>query len=58
MSEWWRSYFDAQYLLEYEPIFSFERDRNDVARIMDVLGLPSESKSEMRRSAQSPMARG
>ena len=44
MSEWWRSYFDAQYLLEYEPIFSLERDRNDVARIMDVLGLPSESK--------------
>ncbi len=25
--EWWQSYFDAQYLLEYEPLFSLERDR-------------------------------
>jgi len=40
-SEWWQSYFDAQYLLEYEPLFSLERDRHEVARLMDVLGLPS-----------------
>jgi hypothetical protein len=20
--EWWQSYFDSQYLLEYEPLFS------------------------------------
>jgi SAM-dependent methyltransferase len=40
-ADWWKSYFDAQYLLEYEPIFSLERDRRDVARLMDVLGLPS-----------------
>ena len=42
--EWWRDYFDAQYLLEYEPIFAPELDRRDVARIMDVLGLPSDSR--------------
>lgn len=42
--EWWRDYFDAQYLLEYEPIFALEHDRRDVARIMDVLGLPSDSR--------------
>lgn len=39
--EWWQSYFDAQYLLEYEPLFDLERDRHEVARLMDVLGLPS-----------------
>ena len=38
-SEWWESYFDAQYLLEYEPIFSSARDRADVARLIDLLGL-------------------
>jgi len=37
--EWWESYFDAQYLLEYEPIFSPARDRADVARLIDLLGL-------------------
>ena len=40
-ANWWADYFDAQYLLEYEPLFSPERDRQEVARIMDVLGLPS-----------------
>ncbi len=44
MSEWWREYFDAQYLLEYEPIFAPETDRRDVARMMDVLELPSDAK--------------
>jgi ubiquinone/menaquinone biosynthesis C-methylase UbiE len=39
--EWWQGYFDDQYLLEYEPIFSPERDRRDAARIIDVLELPS-----------------
>jgi SAM-dependent methyltransferase len=39
--EWWKTHFDAQYLLEYEPIFTLERDRKEVARLMDVLGLPS-----------------
>src|ERR1700750_1712502 len=40
-ANWWADYFDAQYLLEYEPLFDLERDRHEVARIMDVLGLPS-----------------
>ena len=39
--EWWASYFDAQYLLEYQPIFSPERDRREVRRVIDVLGLPA-----------------
>src|SRR5678816_2217946 len=43
-TEWWKTYFDAQYLLEYEPLFSLERDRVEVARLLDVLGLPSGSK--------------
>lgn len=40
-SEWWAEYFDAQYLLEYEPLFSLVRDRQEVKRLMEVLGLPS-----------------
>ena len=39
--EWWESYFDAQYLLEYEPIFSPARDRSDVSRLIEILGLPA-----------------
>jgi SAM-dependent methyltransferase len=42
--EWWESYFDSHYLLEYQPIFTPERDRHEVARLMDVLGLPSGSR--------------
>jgi SAM-dependent methyltransferase len=38
--EWWESYFDEHYLLEYDPIFSLERDRREVARLLDVLALP------------------
>src|SRR5215211_3125925 len=43
-TEWWKSYFDDQYLLEYEPLFSLERDRHEVARLLDVMGLPSGAK--------------
>lgn len=38
--DWWKTYFDAQYLLEYEPIFSLERDRRETGRLIDLLGLP------------------
>jgi ubiquinone/menaquinone biosynthesis C-methylase UbiE len=38
--EWWASFFDARYLHEYEPLFSLERDRQEAARVLDVLGLP------------------
>ena len=40
-AEWWRSYFDDVYLREYEPLFTLERDRREVARLLDLLGLPS-----------------
>ena len=39
-AEWWRDHFDAEYLREYEPLFTLERDRREVARVIDVLGLP------------------
>lgn len=42
--EWWQSYFDAQYLLEYEPLFALERDRHEASRLIDVMGLPSGSR--------------
>ena len=38
--EWWESYFDAQYLLEYEPIFSPARDRAEFVRLIEILGRP------------------
>jgi SAM-dependent methyltransferase len=38
--EWWETHFDAQYLLEYQPIFSERGDRREVSRLIDVLGLP------------------
>jgi SAM-dependent methyltransferase len=41
MAEWWTTYFDAQYLREYEPLFTLERDRQEVARMIEILGLPS-----------------
>lgn len=40
-NDWWSSYFDDVYLREYEPLFTLERDRREVARLLDVLGLPS-----------------
>ena len=42
--EWWKQYFDAQYLLEYEPIFDLARDRREVARLIELLGLPAGSR--------------
>jgi SAM-dependent methyltransferase len=42
--EWWESYFDATYLLEYQPIFTEERDRHEVARLMEILALPAGSR--------------
>jgi SAM-dependent methyltransferase len=43
-SEWWATYFDARYLREYEPLFAPERDRREVARLIDLLGLPDGSR--------------
>ncbi len=39
--EWWSSYFDAMYLREYEPLFNPEADRREVARLVELLGLPA-----------------
>ncbi len=40
-ADWWQSYFDAGYLREYEPLFSLEEDRHQVARLVELLGLPT-----------------
>ncbi|HET9454793.1 MAG TPA: methyltransferase domain-containing protein [Gemmatimonadaceae bacterium] len=40
-SDWWQSYFDEHYLTEYEPVFDLVRDRREVARLVEILGLPS-----------------
>jgi SAM-dependent methyltransferase len=42
--DWWKTYFDARYLLEYEPLFSLERDRREVGRLIELLGLPAGSR--------------
>jgi len=42
--EWWQTYFDAQYLLEYEPLFRLERDLQEVARLLELIGAPSGSR--------------
>src|SRR5207253_235220 len=42
--DWWRWFFDAQYLREFDPLFSLERDRREVARLMELLGLPAGSR--------------
>lgn len=40
-SPWWQTHFDAQYLHEYEPLFDAVQDRQEVARLLEVLELPS-----------------
>lgn len=44
LANWWAGYFDAQYLREYEPLFQPERDRAEVARLIELLGLPTGSR--------------
>jgi SAM-dependent methyltransferase len=39
-TEWWATYFDQRYLLEYEPLFDLEQDRREVSRLLDILALP------------------
>ncbi|HEY1953622.1 MAG TPA: class I SAM-dependent methyltransferase [Gemmatimonadaceae bacterium] len=38
--EWWESAFDDHYLLEYGPLFTPASDRQQTARLLDLLGLP------------------
>lgn len=40
-ADWWRSYFDDGYLREYEPLFDLAEDRRQVARLIELLQLPS-----------------
>lgn len=40
-TDWWATYFDAHYLLEYQPLFSVVRDREAVSRLIDLLALPT-----------------
>ena len=42
--DWWKDYFDAAYLEEYEPLFTLVRDRQEVARLMEILELPCGSR--------------
>jgi SAM-dependent methyltransferase len=38
--DWWRSYFDGGYLREYAPVFDVAEERQQVARLTELLGLP------------------
>ena len=38
---WWQTHFDARYLHEYEPLFDLVQDRREVARLLELLELPS-----------------
>lgn len=38
---WWQTHFDEAYLHEYEPLFDVVQDRKEVARLVDLLELPS-----------------
>ncbi len=40
-ADWWASQFDTQYLREYQPLFTPERDRHEVARLVELLELPA-----------------
>lgn len=39
--DWWRTYFDAGYVREYEPLFDLTEDRRQVARLIELLELPA-----------------
>jgi SAM-dependent methyltransferase len=38
--DWWATYFDEQYLVEYQPLFTPAHDRTEVRRLMEILALP------------------
>jgi SAM-dependent methyltransferase len=42
--DWWSTYFSEAYLLEFAPLFNLEDDRHQVARLIDLLGLPDGSR--------------
>jgi SAM-dependent methyltransferase len=44
LGTWWQRYFDAGYLREYAPLFDPAEDRAQVARLVELLGLPAGSR--------------
>jgi SAM-dependent methyltransferase len=40
-SAWWTTYFDENYLLEFEPLFEESINRAEVTRLMELLELPA-----------------
>ncbi len=42
--DWWRSYFDGGYLNEYSPVFDLIEERQQVARLAELLALPHGSR--------------
>ena len=43
-ADWWATYFDEQYLLEYQPLFTPVDDRKQVRRLLELLELPAGSR--------------
>ena len=41
---WWATYFDASYLLEFEPLFEETTNRAEVTRLIELLELPDGAK--------------
>ena len=59
-ADWWTDYFDAQYLLEYEPLFSPSATARKSHVSIDVLGAAvgrAHSRRPVRTGAPRPLAR-
>ena len=41
MPDWWKSYFDQGYVREYEPLFDLGEDRVQIARLIELLAVPT-----------------
>ena len=39
-TDWWATYFDDEYLVEFAPLFTPDGDRHEVAALLDALALP------------------
>ena len=39
-ADWWATYFDDDYLLEFEPLFEETINREQVTRLLEILALP------------------
>ena len=43
-SSWWATYFDENYLLEFEPLFDESINRAEVTRLLELLELPQRAR--------------